>query len=200
MKFTCSAGALAGALATAASAVVPADTKRVAILGTVHIVADGETARLSVNTMDRYISTSCPASISHPGEVAVAVDRLAALAAGFVKDATVTLTSDDNALTVRCSRSNYKLPALPLEDLPATPCIGDAPVGQVELDHERALRILERPLFCVDTVRSRSYLNGIFLHAQSMSLLQLALMALDLPGLPFPQQAACRLIVGSSSR
>jgi DNA polymerase III subunit beta len=173
MKLETPAGALADALAMAELATAAdANTRKIASLGAVHItVAGNEAVSLSVNALDRYVGTSCPASISHPGEVAVAVDRLAALAAGFARDATVKLTSDDNALTVRCGRSNYKLPALPLEDLPATPCIGDAPLGQVELDHERALCIFERPLFSVSAERTRSYLNGIFLHSLNDELL-----------------------------
>jgi DNA polymerase III subunit beta len=163
MKIETTAGELADALAMAANAVISAD-KKIAILGAVHVVADGETVRLSVNALDRCISTSCPAVISDAGEAVVDAERLADLTAGFNADARVTLALDDNALRVRCGRSSYKFPMLPIENLPAAPCIDGEPLGQVELEHDSALRIFQRPLFCAGTERTRYYLNGIFLH------------------------------------
>lgn len=167
MKIEAAAGALADALAMAASAVIPADSKkkRIAVLGAVHVIAaDGESVRLSVNALDRAINTSCAAVVDQAGEAAVDAERLADLVAGFSADAAVKLTLDDNALRVRCGRSSYKFPALPPENLPATPWINGEPLGQVELEHEQARRIFERPLFCAGIDGSRFYLNGIFLH------------------------------------
>ena len=153
MKLEAIAGEFADALAMAASAVVPVDAKkRIAILGAVHIVADGEVVQLSVNALDRCISTVCPATVDQAGEAAVDAERLADLVAGFDAGAAVMLVLDDGgALAVRCGRSRYKFPTMPTGDLPATPCIDGEPLGQVELEHEQALRIFQRPLFCAST-------------------------------------------------
>jgi DNA polymerase III subunit beta len=165
MKIEVSAGILADALATAASAVaIDASTKKIGALNAVHIATHRETVNLSVNALDRYVSTSCPAAVDQAGGVAVAADRLTDLVGGFAKDANIKLVSDDGVLAVRSDRSNYKLSALPLENLPAAPCIDDAPLGETELDAGQALRIFERPLFCANTERTRLYLNGVFLH------------------------------------
>jgi DNA polymerase III subunit beta len=166
MKIEAAAGALADALAKAASAIVAADSKkRIAVLGAVHIVADGEAVRVSVNALDRAVGTVCPATIDQAGEAAADAEKLADLVAGFGADAKVTLALDDSALRVRCGRSNYKFPVLPIEDLPPTPRIDGESLGQVELEHEQALRIFERPLFCAGTDGTRYYLNGIYLHS-----------------------------------
>jgi DNA polymerase-3 subunit beta len=163
MKIEATAGTLADALAVAALATTTADVKRIAILGAVHLVAEGETVRLSVNSLDRYIETNCPAVVGHAGSVAVSAERLADLVAGFSPDAEVTLECDSNGLAVRCGRSRYKFPTLPIEKLPPTPRIDGDPLGQVELERGQALRVFQRPLFCAGTDNTRFYLNGIYL-------------------------------------
>ena len=150
MKIT----ATAGELATTMSAVELAlDTKiRIQILGAVHITAAADGAvKLIGNAMD-------------PGETAIRASALAGLVRGFAKNDIVTINTDAQGAEVRCQRSTYRLPVMPVEDLPAVPTIDDTATGEIEIDRQELIETVKQILFSVSREQTRYYLNGILLH------------------------------------
>ena len=176
MKLAVNAHELAGAMGLATQAL---DTRIVIeILSAVHIYAgeDGN-MRLTVNTLDRALMVEVAAEITEPGEAAVRATALSGLAKGFPKDARITIVSDAQSARVRCGRSAYKLPVLPIENLPPVPALDDV-AGEIELDRRELLEALQQVLFAVSTEEMRHYLNGVLLHDVPD---RLALVATDSP-------------------
>jgi DNA polymerase-3 subunit beta len=162
MKIT----ATAGELATTMSAVELAlDTKiRIQILGAVHITAAADGAvKLIGNAMDRAITITNQVRVMDPGETAIRASALAGLVRGFAKNDIVTINTDAQGAEVRCQRSTYRLPVMPVEDLPAVPTI-DAAVGEIEVDRQEVIETIKQILFAVSREQTRYYLNGILLH------------------------------------
>src|ERR1700733_2371668 len=105
MKFVARAGDLARALSLAAAAA----RKK----GVVRLVAGDGTARVTCGDNAIANTATASATVHEPGQVAVSVDRLAALVAGFDPGAPVTLSTTDNTATIVCGNSRSRLPIFP---------------------------------------------------------------------------------------
>lgn len=119
--------------------------------------------RITANVLDHAVALTVPAGVERSGEVAVPGQRFADLAAGFPRNATMTVSGDGRAACVGCGRSRFRLPVVSRADLPEMPAVG-AETGRVQLARAVALQLFARPLFAVETEQTRYYLNGIFLH------------------------------------
>src|SRR5262245_50784847 len=161
MKIAIAAGAVADALALAASIV---DEKtRIAVWGAVRIVADAGVVNISATTLARALSTTAIATVFEAGEVATSAAALASLITELPSDATVTLAGDDRGVTITCGRSRWRLPAVPIADLPPAPVFKAEPVA-VTLAGEDLLRALDFCSFAISREQARQCLTGIFLH------------------------------------
>jgi DNA polymerase III subunit beta len=160
VKLVANAGELAAALALAATLGEDKRVRNLHSLEAVNLATDGTTVRIGGNVLDHAVSLTVPADIETPGALAVSGQRLAALSAGFSKDAKITIGDDGVAARVTCGRSRFQLPVIPQGELPAVPAI-DEEIGRSELVREDALTLFDRPLFAAPT---RFYLCGIFLH------------------------------------
>ena len=107
------------------------------------------------------------------GEVAVPLERLAALVRHFPADAEIAIAADDRAATVTSGRSRFKLPVFPIADLPERHILGEE-TGRVELDAKIARDLFARPAFAAADEASRPYLRGIFLHNTGDNLVAVA--------------------------
>jgi DNA polymerase-3 subunit beta len=163
VKITANAGELAVALALAATLGEDKRVRNLRSLEAVNLVTDGATVKIRGNVLDHAVSLAVPADIEEPGALAVSGQRLAALAAGFPKDAKIQVGDDGAAARVICGRSRFQLPVIPQDELPAAPAI-DEEIGRALVEREEALALFERPLFAAGTEPTRSYLCGIFLH------------------------------------
>jgi DNA polymerase-3 subunit beta len=163
MKFTIPAGSLARALGLAALPLDDPRVRKIAALGTIRLNAHEGRVVLRSNILDLAVDVLITVGeIEEVGEAAVPGERLAALVAAMAPDRTVTVTSTDNYATVTAGRSRYRLPILPLDQLPAPLSLGET-FGEIEIDRDDALRLLARPLFAASTEETRYYLNGLFL-------------------------------------
>jgi DNA polymerase-3 subunit beta len=165
VKAVIKAGALARALSLAASLV---ETKcRIPALWHAHLVAAGDNLTITANALDFALKLCVPATVEASGETAetaVPSARLAALASGFPADAEITIGAEDKTTAViACGRSRFKLPTLPLGDLPLMPAI-DNETGRAGLDRPALLTPLSKPSFAISSEQTRFYLNGILLH------------------------------------
>jgi DNA polymerase-3 subunit beta len=163
MKISANAGALASVLALAASLCDTRTAKRIVALEAIHLKATGGTVVISANVLDYAITLAVPAEVEVLGEVAVSGSRLAALVTGFPNDVDIEIASDENITRVGSGRSRFKLPTIPLPDLPPALKLTEE-LGRAELAREEATTLLVRPAFAASTEVSRFYLNGILLH------------------------------------
>jgi DNA polymerase-3 subunit beta len=156
MKITANAETLTKALALAASldpGKHPQET-----LEAVTLTAD-DSVTIARNVLQCSISLDIPASIERAGALALPSSRLAALAAGFPAGAEITIESDGAAARVRSGRAHYKLPAVPLGDMPATLALA-ADVGAVAVSRADALALFAAG-FCA-AHDARTYLCGVY--------------------------------------
>jgi DNA polymerase-3 subunit beta len=174
MKIAAKASELAQTLSLAELAL---DAKPVvAILACVFIRSDADgTVQLVANALDRVIVAVTKMEVAEPGEAVVRASALAGLVSGLPRDATVIINADAQNARVHCGRATYKLPVLPVEQLPSVPAI-DKAAGEVELDRKDLLTAIKQVTFAASTEETRYYLNGILLHDERD---QLALVATD---------------------
>ena len=168
MRITAPARALATPLALAASLAssLTANDKRrgIAALGAVRLTAAGDTVEIAANILDFALALTVPAvTIDAPGEIAVDGARLAALAAGFAPNATMTIAMADTTATVGCGRSRFKFPVILLDQLPAMLALTEES-RHIELTRVDVIKMLGAPLVAAGTEASRYYLTGIYLH------------------------------------
>jgi DNA polymerase-3 subunit beta len=194
MKLAANASELAAALSSVELAL---DARIVvAILGGIHIAAGADgTLRLTVNALDRVVAVTVTAEVAQAGDTVVRATALAGLVRGFAKDVMVTVTADAQGAQVRCGRATYKLPVMPIEQLPVVPAI-DVVTGEVELNRKELLGAVKQVAFAASTEETRYYMNGILLHDDGQ---RLALVATDghrlakhrIPSAPLSSDRGC---------
>jgi DNA polymerase III subunit beta len=165
-------GSLVAALGLAALPVRESETRRIPTLGAVRLAADGDGLSVTATTFDATITTALEAEAD--GEMAVPLDRLAALARQFPADAELAIIADDHAATVTSGKSRFRLPVFPIADLAARHVLGEE-TGCVEIDAKIARDLFARPAFAAATDESRLYLNGVFLHNAGDNLAAVAI-------------------------
>lgn len=162
MKISANAGALANALALAAACSDDRHAKKFPALEAVHIKTADGTVNVTSNTLDHALTLNAPATIETPGEIAVSGSHLAALAAAFPHAAMIEIVHDGNVARITCGRSRFKLPTVPLEDLPAMLKLAEE-TGRVDLAREEMSALL-RPRFAMSTEKkTRFYMCGLLL-------------------------------------
>ena len=172
MKAALQAKPLATVLGLAAG-MLDAKLKRIAALGHARLAAESDRLAITANVLDFALKLSLPAAIEVVGEVAIGSEQLAALAAGFPGDAEIAISSDETMASIVCGRSRYKLPTLPIADLPETPVI-DQESGCIEVGRNELLTLFSKPSFAISTEATRYYLNGIHLHDTDAGLAAVA--------------------------
>ena len=164
------AGSLAAALGLAALPVTERQSRSVPMLGAVHLAAgDG----LSITSTSYDATITIALEVETEGQVAVPLERLAALARHFPADAELDISADDHAATIAAGRSRFKLPVFPIADLLPRHALGEE-TGCVELEATIARDLFVRPAFAASTDESRHYLAGIFLHSDADHLAAIA--------------------------
>jgi hypothetical protein len=175
MKLTIPAGDLDHALGLAALPLGDARVRKISSLGAIWLGVRGISHLVAASdVLDLAIDVGIDgAEIEEAGELAVPGERLAKLIAAVPPDCTVTITSSDSHATIAAGRSRYRLPILPLDQLPAPMVLGEM-AAEIELDCDIALRAFSQPLFAVATDSARYYLSGVFLQTIDTDLITVA--------------------------
>jgi DNA polymerase III subunit beta len=168
MKITAQADALAGALALANSA-VRSNTKTAS---PVRIFADGDAVSFTCADQHTAIVTSASATVNTAGECAVPADRLAALVAGLSAGEQIAINTTENGAQIACGSGNYRLPIIPLRDLPAAITI-DTTTAEIEIGGDDVMSLLE-PIFATASEKARFNLSGVFWHTVDDKLVAVA--------------------------
>jgi DNA polymerase-3 subunit beta len=170
MKVSANAGMLTGTIALAAAIIGNKAAKQLPVLGFAHLRAAGDALAVTSNILDLCLTLTAPVEILEEGELAVPAARLHALLAGFPGDAVITIESADAVALICSGRSRFRLPTIPVEDLPAPLAItAEQQTGRIELDREDVLELL-RPAFAMSRETTRYCLNGLFLCASDGKL------------------------------
>jgi DNA polymerase-3 subunit beta len=138
------------------------EIKRLSQLGAVRLTGDGNVLRVAGTTFDATLTTTMEITEAE-GNAALPASRLADLVGRFPADDEVTITADEKGATISSGKSKFRLPVIPLEDLPQTLELGEV-TGSVEIEAKAVRDLFARPAFAVSTEETRYYLNGIFLH------------------------------------
>lgn len=190
MKLVAQAGVFASALSLAAAAA----RKK----GVVRLVTEDGAVSLSCSDNTVAIIATVAATASEPGEIAVSIDQLAALVAGFWADATVTVTASETAATIVCGNSRSRLPLIP--DMPAALAIADE-IANVEIAGSGCLHLLE-PLAAAASEQTQFYLTGVFWHTVGKKLTAIVtdgvrLIKTSIPSAEFSTDRHCILPAGA---
>jgi DNA polymerase III sliding clamp (beta) subunit (PCNA family) len=101
-------GSLVAALGLAALPVRESETRRIPALGAVRLAAAADGLSVTATSFDGTITTMLEAAAE--GEMAVPLDRLAALARQFPADTELAITADDRAATITSGRQRDAAP------------------------------------------------------------------------------------------
>jgi DNA polymerase III subunit beta len=173
MKISAKAGDLARALALAElalSGLEPERAKRILALSAVRIHAADGVVSLTANVLDFAITVKVEAEIDEPSDIAVSLKALATLAAGYSKDTTITISTTDAMMTITGGNGRFRLPTIPIDDMPAVP---ELDAANLELETADMLRLLA-VIAAASTETTRYYLNGAFLHSVGSDLVAVA--------------------------
>ncbi len=127
-------------------------------------VADDE-LRLSATDMDLEIIEGVKANVAMAGATTVPAHTFHDIVRKLPEGADVELDNAGSAdtLHMRCGRSRFTLPCLPVSDFPVMtggdlPCLFALAAGELR-------SLIDRTRFAISTEETRYYLNGIYLHA-----------------------------------
>ena len=163
MKLSIDRAALLRSLNHVQSAVEKRNT--IPILANVMIKAEEGVLSLATTDMDMEINETVAAQVTKPGATTVPAGTLYDIVKKLPDDSAIEISVDEagNQMSIKASRSNFKLACLPISDFPeigqgTLPVLFSVPAGEL-----RAL--IDRTRFAMSTEETRYYLNGIYIHA-----------------------------------
>jgi DNA polymerase III subunit beta len=183
MKIETTAGTLAAALSMAELALD--DKSNIEALKMARVNAKADRCELVVDALDRRAVASATVTVLERGEAAARCVSLAGVLAGLRPDQAVRLVRDGDDVVISAGRSRFRIPGLPLDNLPQSAGL-EAAAAEFSLDVEGALNLIEATSYAASDEETRYYLNGIYLHIAGTTLRAIAsdgnrLAQVDLP-------------------
>jgi DNA polymerase III subunit beta len=148
-------------LAKAASAAAAAsnDKSNILILANLLLTANTGSVSFTGSNLEGNMTAIAAAEVTEAGSIAVD-SRIAKLLAGLPPNAIVKIASADNAITVSCGRSRYRIDSLPAEDFP--PLLTAEGTGLVlTLSDGERRRLFTLPASAISDEKARYYLGGV---------------------------------------
>jgi DNA polymerase-3 subunit beta len=161
VKIETTAGTLAAALSMAELALD--DKSNIEALKMARVSAKDDRCELVVDALDRRVVASAPVTVLERGEAAARCVSLAGVLAGLRPDQAVRLVRDGDDVVVSAGRSRFRIPGLPLDNLPQSAEL-EAAAAEFSLDLEDMLHLIEATSYAASDEETRYYLNGIYLH------------------------------------
>lgn len=138
----------------------------------------GDNLSLSAFDYDTAATMRIPCATTEPGRVLVSGKLLAAIAKTVPGGSDVHISTDEGRVLVRCGRSKWSLPALPVDDYPQLPALGATVGGVRSGDFQRALACV---LPAVSTEDGMEMLSGVRIEADTGGLTLVATDRFRLP-------------------
>lgn len=191
MKLICERDALARVISFVASRA--RNKLKIPVLNNVRLDAASGKLIAAATDLDTRSEASCAAEIARAGATTVPAERLMRLVEGLATGAQIELELIGVELHIRCGRSRYKLPTMPVEDFPAMSEPNDPTVLTLGCLDIKAL--FSDPLAAISITGTRLMIEGGYLHQPSPG--EIAVMGTDgirlirrslTIGAPFPLQ------------
>lgn len=134
------------------------------ILANILIVAEGLGLKLIATDLDIELIEEVEAKIDSGGSLTAPAHLLYEITRKLPEAAEIVISKDDNQdhLTVKSGKSNFKLQTLPRSDFPEIS--NDEYTHSFKLVSSELNRLIEKTRFAISNEETRYYLNGIFFH------------------------------------
>lgn len=134
------------------------------ILSNILIRASESSVTVTATDMDVEMNETMAATVTKPGEVTISAHMLYDIVRKLPDGANISIEQADNStqVTVKASKSNFKLGTLPVEDFPQMR--EDSLAVRFAIPAEKLRSMIDRTKFAISTEETRYYLNGIYLH------------------------------------
>jgi len=134
------------------------------ILANILIVAEGLGLKLIATDLDIELIEEVEAKIDSGGSLTAPAHLLYEITRKLPESAEIVISKDDNQdhLTVKSGKSNFKLQTLPRADFPEIS--NDEYTHSFKLVSSELNRLIEKTRFAISNEETRYYLNGIFFH------------------------------------
>lgn len=159
MKAICSSKDLHEGVQTVSRAV--AGRSALPILNNVLIKTEDEKLRLMSFDLEMGIECSIPATIEEEGALTVPARVLGEFLTTLPSSDLVLSVDEQNAVNVKCEKSDYTILGLPPEEFPALPEVPDE--HSFEISQAALKDMVKQVIFCVSPDESRAILTGILL-------------------------------------
>jgi DNA polymerase-3 subunit beta len=169
MKLVCERDALYRALSIVIGRARDRGKVGIAVLNNVKLEAADNQITICATDLATHSETHCSAEIEVAGSTTVPADRFARLVDLMPLGAQVSLHLKENELHVRCGRSNYHLPTLPVDIFPQMSELRD-PIA-FSLSCLDVKRLFGEPARVIANNRGRVYLEGGCLSHESGDLI-----------------------------
>lgn len=141
--------------ALAATTKVVEARSTIPILSSVQLAAAGDGLAITATDLDIIATAGVPAEVTKPGNICVSAKLLNDIARKATGD--ITMTLEEDKLSVKSGRSRFSLATLSADDFPT---LGD---DKFDAEFEIDLAALFAPVsFAISTEETRYYLNGVF--------------------------------------
>jgi len=166
MKLTIDRDALAKAL-TRMSRVVERRTT-IPILAHVALFADENGLRFKATDLDIEATDTLPADVEQHGSTTVLAHLFSDIVKKLPAGSRITLAlADEGRMTLQSGRSRFTLQTLPIDEFPDL-AAGDFS-HSFDVPRAHLKRMLDKVEFAISTEETRYYLNGIYLHAATVT-------------------------------
>ncbi len=159
MKAICSRKDLHEGVQTVSRAV--AGRSALPILNNVLIKTEDDHLRLMSFDLEMGIECSIPATIDEEGALTVPARVLGEFLATLPESDVILSVNEQNAVNVKCEKSDYTILGLPPEEFPALPDVPDE--HSFEISQSVLKDMIKQTIFCVSPDESRAILTGILL-------------------------------------
>ena len=187
---TIAASTLSTAMAFAARVTEPRNT--IPIIANVCLKASGGTLTITTTDLDNWFSQP----IAADGDMDATVDSIRFAAIITACSGRVTLSLDNNRMTIKSGRSRWQLPSLPSSDFPFM--VPDGLCKPVKLVGSALASAIGRISSAITVSQSRPYLGGAFLDGEGGKLRMTATdgqrCVVCEPGAAWPKDAATVIV------
>lgn len=166
MKLTIEREKLLAAATRAASFVAKKNT--IPMLSRALIVTNDHGISISATDLEKQITEQVEADVTEHGSVVVPILQVAEIAKRLPSGVSITLTAQEEKVTIRAGRYHTTMETLPVDDFPAFQSFDASCSFTLPANILRGC--FQKIAFAISTEETRYYLNGIYVHTDGDKL------------------------------
>ena len=168
------------------------------ILSNVLLEAEGGVLKMTATDLDVVVSgQTALEEMEESGSTTLQVRRLASIVRELPASEVLVEVNDDNAASIKCGNSFFKLLGLAADDFPPPPQLGD--VKEFKVNSATLSEGLKKVSYSISTDETRYVLNGVYCQFKEGKLTLVATdgrrLAMTDSDLEFPESQECNVIV-----